>query len=212
MIFKNRAHAGEQLARALSAHQPAGPFVLAVPRGGVPVGAVVARALACPFDVIPIAKIPIPWSPNASFGVATPDGSIELNKPLVNRLELSEKELELSTQQALQEVKRRDALYRQGRPFPELTKNTVIVIDDGVASGYSMLAATHFIATRRPRGLIVASPVASDAAYRMLKAEPGLAGLVILSVDSGQFFVMSSHYREFAALTDDDVLRELARV
>jgi predicted phosphoribosyltransferase len=211
MHFQNRTAAGEKLARELKALLLQGPFVLAIPRGGVPVGAAVARALGCPFDVIPLIKIPIPWSPEAGYGVVVMDGTITLNQSLVNRLELSDRELEMAESMAAQEVKRREQTYRQGRPFPELEGKSVIITDDGLASGYSMLAATAFVKKRNPRVLIVAVPVASEMAHKLVAAEPGINKLVALATDAEQLFSLASYYREFPALTDDDVLRELAQ-
>ncbi|HEX9860508.1 MAG TPA: phosphoribosyltransferase family protein [Nitrospirota bacterium] len=209
MIFHDRKQAGEKLAQELAALALEDPLVLALPRGGVPVGRSAARALACAFDVIPLVKIPVPWSPEASYGVVAMDGTLVLNRPLVNRLELSERELELAAAQVLEEAKRRDRLYRQGRPFPELSGKTVVLIDDGLVSGYSMLAAFFFVKKRDPRSVIAASPVASDMARRVLAAEKGLDRIVTLAVDVEQLFSMSSYYREFQPVTDDDVMREL---
>lgn len=211
MIFQNRAQAGELLARQLTVPPLLNPVILAVPRGGAPVGAAIAKALDCPFDIIPLIKIPIPWSPEASYGVVAMDGTMALNKPLIHRLDLSERELELAAAIVLAEAKRREGLFRQERPFPALAGKTVVITDDGLASGYSMLAAVSFTKKRGPRLLIVASPVASDAALRLLKAEPGIDRFVIPNVDAEQTFSLSSYYKEFKTLTDDDVMREVAR-
>lgn len=188
------------------------PIVLALPRGGVAVASAVAKALVCPIDVIPLMKIPIPWSPEASYGVVVMDGTMVLNKPLVNRLELSERELEMAAAMVLQEAKRREQIYRRGKPFPELACKTVVLVDDGLASGYSMLAAVNFAKKRQPCSVIVASPVASDMACRMLAAEKGIERLVVLAVDAEPLLSLSSHYKEFKTLTDEDVLSFLSAV
>lgn len=210
MIFQNRTQAGEMLARELKSPPLVDPIVLAVPRGGVPVGAAIAKALGCPFDIIPLMKIPIPWSPEASYGVVTMDGTMALNMPLINRLELSERELEMAVHMVLEEAERQGQRYRQGRPFPALESKTVVITDDGLASGYSMLAAVVFVKKRNPSSLIVSSPVASDTALRLLKAEQGIDRFVILDADAEQTFLLPSYYKEFKTITDDDVMRELA--
>lgn len=210
MIFQNRRQAGEKLAQELKNLALPASIVLALPRGGVPVGSVVAKVLACPFDVIPLMKIPIPWSPEASYGVVAMDGTMALNKPLVNRLELSDRELEMAADRVLQEAKRREQLYRGGRPFPDLSGRTVILIDDGLASGYSMLAAAGFAKKRRPRSIVIAAPVASVTAVCRLANEKGIERIITLVQDEEQLFSLASHYRDFTTLTDDDVLRELA--
>ncbi len=209
MIFQDRRQAGEKLAQAIQSAPLPEPLVLALPRGGVPVGRAVARALSCPFDIIPLMKIPIPWSPEASYGVVAMDGTMVLNRPLVNRFDLSERELEIAASLVLREAKRRDELYRRGRPFPDLTGKTIILVDDGLASGYSMLAAVSFAKKRSPRSVIVAAPVSSDQAYRMLADEKGIDKIIVLVFDAEQLFELPSYYREFRPLTDEDVIREL---
>ncbi len=209
MIFRDRIQAGEKLALALKERDLIDPIVLALPRGGVPVGKAVAHMLGCPLDVIPLMKIPVPWSPEANYGVVAMDGTIALNSPLVNRLELSERELEVATFMMLQEAQRRERLYRQGKHFPQLENRTVILVDDGLASGYSMVAAVSVVKKRRPHSIIVGAPVASDVAFRMLAGDRGITSLVTLVHDAEPFFSLSAYYREFDSLSDDDVLRDL---
>jgi putative phosphoribosyl transferase len=210
MIFKDRTEAGEKLAQALNDRMLINPIVLALPRGGVPVGKAVAQMLNCTLDVIPLMKIPIPWSPEADYGVVAMDGTMALNSPLVDKLELSEQELEVATFMVLQEAQRREQLYRQGKPFPLLENRTVILIDDGLASGYSMVAAVNVVKKRQSHTIVVAVPVASDVAFRMLAADREIASIVTLVNDSEPFFSLSAYYRDFHPLTDDDVLRDLA--
>jgi putative phosphoribosyl transferase len=209
MIFQDRRQAGEKLARELQTLGLKKAFVLAIPRDGVAVGNAVAKGLSCPIDVIPLMKIPIPWNPEASYGVVAMDGTMVWNRPLMNRLELSERELELAATVFIEEAKKSEQLYRRGNPFPELDNKTVILVDDGIASGFSMLAAVNFTKKRHPRSIIIAAPVASDTAYRMLAAEEGIDSIVALIQDPEQFFSLESYYREYKFLTDDDVIREL---
>jgi putative phosphoribosyl transferase len=210
MIFQNRTQAGEKLAQELAKQALTRPLVLALPRGGVPVGSAIAKALSCPLDVIPLMKIPFPWSPEANFGVVAMDGTTVLNMPLINRLELSEAELKMTTSRVLQEAERRDQLYRRREPFPDLENRTVILTDDGLASGYSMFAAVSFAKKRRPLAIIVASPVITDTAYRMLVADKEIGCIIALARDAELLFSLPDYYREFTAVTDDDVVRILA--
>ncbi len=207
MIFQNRKQAGEKLALALSSLALTEPLVLALPRGGVPIGSAVAQGLSCPLDVIPIMKIPIPWNPEASYGVVAIDGTMALNMPLIHRLELSEREIEMAAQKVMQEVERRAQLYRNNKPFPSLEQRSVIIVDDGLRSGYSMLAAADFVKKKNPRLIVAAVPVASDTAYRMLSTKRQIDKLLALVRDPEQVFPLSSYYKEFNSLTDDDVVR-----
>jgi putative phosphoribosyl transferase len=212
MMFLNRTQAGEKLAAKLQPLELIKPLVLAIPRGGVPVAGEIAKALSCPLDVIPLTKIPVPWSPEASYGVVAMDGTLVLNRPLVNRLELSERELELAAASIVLDAKKREQRYRGDKPFPELAGCTVILVDDGLSSGYSMLAAVDFAIKRKPRSLIVASPVSSDAAYRLLAGKMGISNLVVLVHDAEQAFSLSAHYKEFAQVTDNEVVKILASI
>lgn len=210
MIFQNRAQAGEKLGAELLSLELRDPFVLAVPRGGVPVGKAVAAALACPLDVIPLIKIPVPWMPEASYGAAAVDGTLALNMPLVHRLELSEREIEMASEPVIREAQRREDIYRRGRDFPSLEQKSVVIVDDGLGSGYSMLAAVDFVRKRNPRMVVAAAPVASNGAFRMLAALPRVNLLIVLIRDPDQIFSLNSHYRDLSALEDDDVIRSLS--
>ncbi|MGO9687880.1 MAG: phosphoribosyltransferase [Syntrophobacteraceae bacterium] len=210
MIFQDRRQAGEKLAEELQTLGLKNTIVLAIPRDGVAVGSAVAKGIGCPFDVIPLMKIPIPWNPEASYGVVAMDGTMVWNRPLMNRLELSERELEMAAAVVIEEAKKSEQLYRRGNPFPKLDNKTVILVDDGLASGYSMLAAVNFVKKRRPGSIIIATPVASDIACRMLAAEEGIDRIIALIQDPEQFFSLESYYREYKFLTDDDVIRELS--
>lgn len=210
MIFQNRAQAGEKLGAELLSLELRDPFVLAVPRGGVPVGKAVAAALACPLDVISLIKIPVPWMPEASYGAAAVDGTLALNMPLVHRLELSEREIEMASEPVIREAQRREDIYRRGRDFPSLEQKSVVIVDDGLGSGYSMLAAVDFVRKRNPRMVVAAAPVASNGAFRMLAALPRVNLLIVLIRDPDQIFSLNSHYRDLSALEDDDVIRSLS--
>lgn len=210
MKFQNRIQAGEKLGHELMSHHIGNPVVLAIPRGGVPVGSAVARWLSCPLDVIPLLKIPIPWSPEASYGAVVGDGTMALNQPLIRRLEISARELEMAADKVIQEVKRRERLYRDERPFPELADKAAILIDDGLGSGYSMMAAVNFVKKKHPRAIIVAAPVASDSACKMLSAGAGVDKVIVLAQDAEPLFSLSFFYKEFPPLTDDEVVRYLS--
>lgn len=210
MIFQNRSQAGEKLAEALQALALRDSFVLAIPRGGVPVAGAVAKTLACGFDVVPLVKMPVPWSPEASYAVAASDGTLALNAPLINRFEMSEREVEMAAEGVVREAGRREALYRKGRPFPVLEKKSVIIVDDGLGSGYSMLAAVEFVKKRNPGAVLVAAPVASDSACRLLAEKPEISSLVVLIRDFELVFSLPAYYKEFPSVTDEDVVRLLS--
>ena len=210
MKFQNREQAGEKLAGEIISLKATEPVVLAIPRSGVPVGHAIARALSCPLDIIPLMKIPIPWAPEASYGAVAADGTSALNHPLLHRFELSEREIAIAVEAVAEQAKRREDLYRRGSPFPSLTAKTVVITDDGLASGYSMLAAVRFVRKREPLSVIVAVPVATEQAQGLLSSEPGIDGFIVLFKDTEQVFSLPSFYKEFGPLADEDVIRYLS--
>ncbi len=202
VLFRDREEAGERLAEVYTG--PAeGPVVLGIARGGVPVGYRMALALGGTLDVVTARKLPVPGNPEAGFGAVAPDGSLFLNREMVARLGLREKEIEEVSGRVLAEVKRREAVYRGGRPLPELEGKEVILTDDGLATGYTMLAAISMVKRRKPRFLAVAVPVSPEDTVRRI--EP-LVDLFVCLHRSRQYpFAVASFYRDFRDLTDEEV-------
>lgn len=205
-LFWDREEAGERLAEVYTG--PAeGPVVLGIARGGVPVGYRMALALGGTLDVVTARKLPVPGNPEAGFGAVAPDGSLFLNREMVERLGLGEKEIEEVALRVLAEVKRREAVYRGGRPFPELGGKEVILTDDGLATGYTMLAAIAMAEKQKPRFLAVAVPVSPEETARRI--EPLVDLFVCLHRSRRYPFAVASFYRDFRDLTDDEVVRYL---
>jgi putative phosphoribosyl transferase len=208
-VFLDRADAGRRLAARLLEYEGRGAVVLAVPRGGVPVGFEVARRLWAQFDVIVPRKIPIPWNPEAGFGAITADGTMVLNERMVRSLGLSEEEIEQAAEEVRQEVARRTKQYRGDRPPPDIKGRPVILVDDGLASGYTMLAAVTSLRREEPCEVVVAVPVASRGAARLIS--PKVDKLVALIVSERLPFAVADFYIEWRDLTDDEVLAYLRR-
>lgn len=207
MRFGDRGDAGQRLAQALAQEPHLHPVVLAIPRGGVPIAALVAQELHCPWDVVVVRKLAFPWNLELGFGAVALDGTTVLNQSLLRRAELTPAEVEQTTVEALREAERRDRTYRGGRPFPRLEGCTVILTDDGLASGYTMLAAVEFVRKSGPLWVVVASPVASDSAVRLLR--PVTDRLITLYVSDACRFAVASFYHTFTQLTDEEVLMAL---
>lgn len=202
MIFKDRYDAGRQLAERLLVYRH-NAIVLAIPRGGVPVGYEVARKLDVPLDVIIPRKLPIPSDPEAGFGAVAPDGTVVLNERLMAYLGLSVKEIEEIVGEVLKEVRRRIKEYRGNRPFPDLKGKNVIVVDDGLASGYTMIAAVRAIKKERPRRVIVAVPCSPETSVERLEKEADES--VCLAVQPYGPFAVASYYERFPDLNDEEV-------
>jgi putative phosphoribosyl transferase len=205
VMFRNRLEAGEQLAEKLAviAGRLFDPIVLAIPRGGVPVGSEIARRLNCDLDALVLRKLPIPQSPEAGFGAVTLDRTVVLNERLLSQLYLDPGEIEQVADHVYAEVQRRDRVYRKDRMFPALAGRSVIITDDGLASGYTMLAAVQFCHKKVPVDVIVAVPVCHADAYRLIKAKTDK--VFTLHVSEEPVFAVASFYEQFPEMTDEEV-------
>ncbi len=202
MTFADRRYAGKMLAERLLAYRH-NAIVLAIPRGGVPVGYEVAQRLGVPLDIIVPRKLPIPSDPEAGFGAVAPDGTVVLNEPLVGYLGLSPEDIGEIVGDVLREVRRRIREYRGDRPFPDLKHVNVIVVDDGLASGYTMIAAVRAIRKERPRRVVVAVPCSPRTSVERLEKEAD--EVVCLIVQPSGPFAVASYYESFPDLSDEEV-------
>jgi putative phosphoribosyl transferase len=205
--FKDRSDAGKKLAEKLVRYRSEEAIVLAVPCGGVPVALEVALRLKAPLDVVVSRKIPIPYEPEAGYGAVAEDGSIFLNESLVDRLGLGTIQIEYQVEEVLAEIKRRGMLFREKLPGASLVDKTVILIDDGLASGYTMFAAVKSARRRKASKIVVASPVASGNAYELIR--PVCEELVCLVVSHSYPFAVASFYHEWHDLSDEEVIASL---
>jgi putative phosphoribosyl transferase len=164
-LFKDRAEAGQILARSLKSIVPdSGALVLALPRGGVPVGFEIARSLACDLDVFLVRKLGVPGQEELAMGAIASGGVTVLNDPLIRRLGIPPAIIDRAIARERQEIERREQTYREGNPPLAIENRRIILVDDGVATGASMLAAMRAYRIEGAEILIVAVPVASREA------------------------------------------------
>jgi putative phosphoribosyl transferase len=202
-VFEDRPEAGKLLARKLTEYRGSDALIFAIPSGGLPVAAEIARALAMQLDIIVVRKIQIPFNPEAGFGAMGPDGEVIINEELLSRLTLTEEEVKTQVKKTGEVIRKRERLFRQGRPFPSCKDRSVIVVDDGLASGYTMLAALRYI-KKMPSRLIVAVPTGSERTIKRILPETD--EVICLNVRSGFSFAVADAYRNWYDLTDEDVL------
>jgi erythromycin esterase-like protein/predicted phosphoribosyltransferase len=201
--FRNRVKAGRELAERLS--QYAGRddvIVLGLPRGGVPVAFEVARALSAPLDVYLVRKLGVPGHEEMAMGAIATGGTRVLNKQLIESLDIPPEWIEAIDAKERRELERRDRLYRGDRPPPDIAGNTVIVVDDGLATGSTMVAAVHAIRQDDPAKIVVAVPVADPDVCEGLRK---LADEVVCLSTPRPLRSVGSWYDDFSQLTDEDV-------
>lgn len=207
-MFKDRQAAGRLLAKRLVEYKNyPNTQVLAIPRGGVVVAYEVAKALRVPLDIVITRKIGAPHQPELAVGAVDPDGKVVWQGGLLADLELGARNLDGAVEDQVQEIKRREQLYRQSRQPLDITGKTVILVDDGIATGATVLSAIRYLKRHRVRKIILAVPVAAASTMEKLKPVVDEA-MIIYQPDSlgtvGQF------YHNFEPVADEEVIRLLS--
>ncbi len=206
-IFENRHDAGRQLAEKLTEYKGQSVTVLAIPNGGVPVGLEVALALEADLDLVISRKIPLPLSPEGGFGAVTDDGTVILNEEVVKRTGLTPQQISYQVNKVRADIKQRSILYQGNQPLARVNGKTVIIIDDGLASGFTMMAAIESVRHRRPREIVVAIPVASASAVKQV--EKVADKVVAYATGYMPKFYVSDFYRYWHDLSDEEVIQYL---
>ena len=209
MPFIDREDAGRQLAKALARYKDRKPIVLALPRGGVPVAAKVAEALHAPLDLLLVRKIGVPFQPELAMG-AVVDGASPLtvrNEEVISLAGIGEREFSTVRDQQLAEIERRRKMYVGDRPHPELAAHTVIIVDDGIATGATTRAALEAVRLRKPSKLVLAVPVAPTDTLKKLAGE---ADEIVCLEDYEEFGAIGYFYSDFRQVSDDEVIELLA--
>jgi predicted phosphoribosyltransferase len=208
-VFEDRTEAGKRLVPLVGKIVRGDELVLGIPSGGVPVGVELAEALSLAFDLLVVRKVQIPWNPEAGFGAVDPEGGRVFNDSLLGRLSLTDEEVEAQVQKTVEVIRRRDGLFRGGRPLPELAGRGVILVDDGLASGYTMHAAVRFVRKGGPERVVVAVPTASGRTAESVLS--GVDYLVCLNIRGGFPFAVADAYRNWHDLSDEEVISIIKR-
>lgn len=210
MPFSDRLDAGRQLAQALAPYKKDRPVVLALPRGGVPVAAEVATALDAPLDLVLVRKIGVPDQPELAAG-AVVDGATPVvvrNEDVIRLAGVSDFDFAAIRDRELAEIERRRKRYLGDRPHPQLAGRTVIVVDDGIATGATTRAALRAIRMRKPRKLVLAVPVAPTSTLAALRTE---TDDIVCLEDHEDFGAIGLFYADFTQVSDSTVTDLLAR-
>jgi predicted phosphoribosyltransferase len=203
VFFEDRHDAGRRLAVILRDRKLRNPIVLGLPRGGVPVAYEVAGALAAPLDVVVVRKLGVPWQPELAIGAIASGGVRILNEEVVSGLPgLDDSVIDGIAATELEELERRELLYRGDKPMPNLWGRDVILIDDGLATGATMRAAIQAVRSKQPSTIIVAVPTGSGDTVRSIRE---IVDELICLETPAFFYAVGQSYRKFNQTTDEEV-------
>jgi predicted phosphoribosyltransferase len=210
-VFVDRHEAGRRLGALIRSRQTiSDPIVLAIPAGGVPVGVEIAIILGAVLSPVIVRKVQIPGNTEAGFGAVTWDGRVLIDERLRSALGLSQADVDAAISSTRRNVEERVARYTAGKPFPDIAGKTAILVDDGLASGFTMFAALDSIRALHPARSIVAVPTASSSSIELVA--PKCDELICANVRSSMFFAVAEAYEQWYDLDDREVMAELGRI
>lgn len=204
-VFLDRAEAGRRLGFFLSKMNVPVDVVMAIPAGGIPVGIEVAKILNSEFNVAVVKKVLYPWTTEAGFGAVAWDGSVELDTLAINRAGLSASDVKKQVEEAVEAVKRRVGSFRSILPEPDLKGKNVLVVDDGLATGFTMMLACKIIKGGGAAKVMVGVPTGNPRALSLIS--PHVAFIACLNVRSTPFFAVADAYQSWSDLTEEETER-----
>jgi putative phosphoribosyl transferase len=209
MIFRDRREAGAALAEKLVKYADRKDvLVIALPRGGVATGLEIAKRLNCPLDVLIVRKIGYPGQPELAIGAVAETGAVVLNEEIISMGQVSKDYIDRESEEKKKEIERRKELYRGGADIPDMKGKTVIVVDDGVATGATMKSAISAVKAEGPGRTVVALPVASVEARESIGA---MVDEMLCLQAPPDFMAVGAYYEDFRQVTDDEVVEMLGR-
>ena len=207
-IFKNRTEAGRRLALKLLSYKPKHPLILALPRGGVPVDYEIARALKAPLDTIVVRKIGAPFNPEFAVGAIAPNGVVIIDSETVQSLGISKKDINYIIEKEKLEMERRILLYHSGEYSRDVLAETIIIVDDGLATGLTArVAIQSVILTHKPKEIVFAVPIGSKDIVRALRDTVS----VVCLEEVDNLMAIGYWYKEFNQVTDEEVIEYLEK-
>jgi putative phosphoribosyl transferase len=202
-VFRERDHAGEVLARMLEQYAKGDSVVMAIPAGGVPVAKVIAERLGLSLDITVVSKITLPWNTEAGYGAVAFDGTVRLNEDLVQRTGLTDEEIKQGIEKTTSKVGRRVRNFRGDRIFPDLSARQVILVDDGLASGFTMRVAVEALRKLGASNIVVAVPTGHDYSVKKMAGE--VEALYCANIRSGWSFAVADAYEMWTDVDEEEV-------
>ena len=206
-IFKDRVNAGKYLAKICKYVLKSTDIVYAIPMGGVPIGYEISKELNVNFDLVICRKLLIPWNREAGFGAVDPSGNIFIDKNLVLYLGLSKSSIEKAIKEQLREIEIRNKVLRGGRGYPDLTGKSVLLVDDGIAAGYTMKAAINFMKNKNAAKIYIAVPTGSLNSIMKLSEKVDL--IICANIRDSEIFAVADAYQYWTDLTVNDIMKYL---
>ena len=209
-VFQNRTHAGQVLARMIEAGDKPEGIILAIPAGGVPVGVTMAEKLELDFDVAVVSKITLPWNTEAGYGAVAFDGTVKLNQDLMGRVNLTKEDIEKGIEKTTAKVVRRVTTLRGTTPFPDLGNRSVILVDDGLASGFTMETAVAALRGAGAGRIVVAVPTGHLQSVERIARKVEV--LYCANIRGGFSYAVASAYRRWSDVSEEDLAKILEHV
>jgi predicted phosphoribosyltransferase len=207
-VFKDRTQAGKILAGLLKPYCPRDCVVFAIPSGGVPVGMETAACLNLPLEIAVVSKITLPWNTEAGYGAVAFNGAVKLNDSLISRLRLSDSEVRDGIASTREKVKRRVIQFRGERPLPNISGKTAVLVDDGIASGFTLLTAADALKTLGPSQIFAAAPTGNLDSVRKIADETDM--VFCANIRSGWTFAVADAYERWTDIEEARAVRMFA--
>ncbi len=205
-VFRDRTSAGKVLAGMLEEFRSSHAMVMGIPAGGIAVAVEIARELHLPLEIAVVSKITLPWNSEAGYGAVAFDGTVILNEEFLSRLNLSDQEIQTGIKKTEQKVSRRVTMFRGNRPFPDF-KRPIILVDDGLASGFTLRVAIKALRRNGVTNLILAVPTAHSESVQMILEE--VEAIYCPNLRSGLSFAVADAYERWSDLDEEEVKRIL---
>jgi putative phosphoribosyl transferase len=209
-VFQDRTHAGQVLARMIAVGDKRDAIILAVPAGGVPVGVTMAEKLGLDIDVAVVSKITLPWNTEAGYGAVAFDGTVKLNQDLMGRVNLTKEDIEKGIEKTTAKVVRRVTTLRGTMPFPDLGNRSAILVDDGLASGFTMETAVAALRGAGADRIVVAVPTGHLQSVERIAREVEV--LYCANIRGGFSYAVASAYRRWSDVPEKDLVKILEHV
>jgi predicted phosphoribosyltransferase len=204
-IFRGRDDAGRVVARMLDNFRATDTLILGIPSGGIPVAVAVAEELHLPLEAAVVSKITLPWNTEAGYGAVAFDGTVRLNEDLLPHLRLTEKQMAEGLEKTREKVARRVRRFRGDQPWPQLKGRTAILVDDGLASGFTMLTAVEAVRRLQAEKIVIAVPTGS--ADRIRKVSRQVEALYCANIREGWSFSVAEAYQRWFDLEEEEAVR-----